>query len=118
MSCKNREVMAISTGSTAHQAGPERARFRLKFIALPLSMLGASIVLSAVFYSLLPDPAAYRFQADAADQFVSRNALLAWLILPHLVFTGMSYVLVQTVLLSARSMPAESPFVMRILPAT
>jgi hypothetical protein len=109
-------VSAITAENPPTAPAPARVRFRLGFIALPLALLVVAIVLAAAFYSRLPDPVAYRFQTASPDTFVSRGAMLAWLVVPHAFFTFMSWALISTILLSSKYWAEEGSFIARVLP--
>ena len=113
---KTPEVSAISTDTPQPAAQPVRVKFRLSFIGWPLALLAVAVILSGAFYGRLPDPAAYRFQTAAADAYLSRTALVAWMVVPHLLFTFMSWVLVSTILLSSKYWEGETSFISRVLP--
>ena len=91
-------------------------KFRWKFIIVPVWLLGIAAVLTAAFYAFLPDPVAYRFMEVHADKWVSRGAMAAWLIAPHLVFCLISYGMVRIILLSAKYWDDESDLISRVLP--
>ncbi len=62
------------------------ARFRWRYILLPVVLLVASIATVAFFYRLLPDQVGWHFAADgAADKFVARGTLLAIMLAPQFV---------------------------------
>jgi uncharacterized membrane protein len=90
--------------------------FRWTFIVLPLVFLFISLVLTAVFYHMLPAQLAYHFQDDLPDKWLSRGALLAWMLLPQLCFTFLAFIVVRMVLLSARYWPVDSGPLSRMLP--
>ena len=109
-------MSAISTENPPAGPEPARVRFRLSFIGLPLTLLVVAVVLAGIFYGRLPDPAAYRFQAAAADTFIGRGALVAWLVIPHAFFAFAAWALVSTILLSSRYWADEGSFIARVLP--
>lgn len=109
-------MTAITTEQPPASPAPDRVRFRLSFIGLPLALLAVAAVLCGIFYGRLPNPAAYRFQTSAADAFIGRGALLAWLIVPHALCAFMSWGLVSTILLSSRYWEGETSFIARVLP--
>ena len=58
---------------------------------MPLAVLLLSVVLAAGFYHRLPGELAYHFKSDdSPDRWLSRGALLLWMLLPQLVFTLMA----------------------------
>ena len=65
--------------------------FRWKYILLPVSVLFLSILLCAYFYHLLPGEVAYHFRADGSpDKWLSREMVVAWTLVPQLLFTLMA----------------------------
>ncbi len=90
--------------------------FRWTFIVLPLALLFVSVVLAAVFFSMLPAQLAYHFQGDLPDKWLSRGAFLAWMLLPQLFFTLLAFLVARVVLLGARYWPAESLVMRQALP--
>ena len=77
---------------------------------MPLAVLLLSIVLAAYFYHRLPVEVAYHFKSDdSPDRWLSRGALLLWMLLPQLVFTLMAGVITWgTTRLAARFWQPES----------
>jgi uncharacterized membrane protein len=90
--------------------------FRWTYIVLPLAFLLLSLVLAVVFYQKLPVQLAYHFQGNQPDRWLSRGALLAWMLLPQLCFTLLAFIVVRVVMLSARYWPADILSMARILP--
>ena len=61
---------------------------------MPLAVFLLSIVLAACFYHRLPVELAYHFKPGGSpDRWLSRGALLLWMLLPQLVFTLMAGVI-------------------------
>jgi len=109
-------VSAITVENQPTSPEPPRVKFRPSFIGLPLALLIIAAVLCGVYYGRLPDPAAYRFQTSAADAFIGRGALIAWLLIPHALCVFMSWGLVSIILLSSRYWADEGSFIARVLP--
>ena len=84
---------------------------------LPATILLISIILAACFYRLLPLEVAYHFEDGEPDGWMSRGAIIAWLIIPQfvLVFVGAA-ISGGTTILSARSQLDESTPIQKILP--
>ena len=62
-----------------------RLPFRWSYVILPASVLLLAIIIAAFFYSQLPAEVAYRFNDDGSpDKWLSRQAILAWLLIPQL----------------------------------
>ena len=81
-----------------------------------MALLVVTLVLIAVFYPRLPEQVAYRFQDVSPDKVLSRGAFITWLIIPHLLFTLLAFILVRVVLMSARYWPDEDAPIRKILP--
>ena len=66
--------------------------FRWTYFALPLGLLLLSIILVVSFFSLLPSEVAYHFTDNQPDKWISRGAVVAWLMVPQffLVFIGIA----------------------------
>ena len=87
--------------------------FQWSYVILPLVFLVLSIILTAVFYSQLPGEVAYRFESDGSpDKFVSRAAIVLWMLLPQLVLTLMGVAATLGITkMSARFRQSESPWI-------
>jgi len=57
--------------------------FRWRYIALPVSVFLLSLILTAYFYNLLPGEVAYHFQDGSPDRWMSRGAIIAWMLTPQ-----------------------------------
>jgi len=57
--------------------------FRWRYIALPVSVFLLSLILTAYFYHLLPGEVAYHFQDGSPDRWMSRGAIIAWMLTPQ-----------------------------------
>ncbi|MBI2287390.1 MAG: DUF1648 domain-containing protein [Chloroflexi bacterium] len=69
--------------------------FRWSYIMLPLGIFLLSMILTAYFYSRLPAEVAYHFKSDGSpDRWLSRGALLLWMLLPQLFLTLLSAAIV------------------------
>jgi hypothetical protein len=65
----------------------------------------------------MPEQVAYHFQDSSADKWLSRSALITWIIIPQVFFTLLAFILVRVVLLGARYWPVENTLMKNILPA-
>jgi len=75
------------------------------------------VVLTAYFYRLLPDEVAYHFKDGLPDRWMSRGAIIAWMILPQFLFTLLAAAIVWgATKLSTLSRQAESGAVKKVLP--
>ena len=61
----------------------EMIAFRWRYIALPVSVFLLSLILTAYFYHLLPGEVAYHFQDGSPDRWMSRGAIIAWMLTPQ-----------------------------------
>jgi len=59
-------------------------------MALPLIFLLLSVGLAAYFYPRLPDEIAYHFQDGLPDRWLSRGAIITWLLVPQFLLAGLS----------------------------
>ncbi len=61
--------------------------FRWRYIALPVAIFPISLTLAGYFYHLLPAEVAYHFKDGLPDKWMSRGAILAWLLVPQFFLT-------------------------------
>ncbi|MFQ5996896.1 MAG: DUF1648 domain-containing protein [Dehalococcoidales bacterium] len=61
--------------------------FRWRYIALPVAILLLSLILTAYFYHLLPTEVAYHFKDGSPDKWMSRGAIIAWMLTPQFFLT-------------------------------
>jgi hypothetical protein len=64
----------------------------------------------------MPEQIAYYFRDGSPEKWFSRGAFLAWLLLPHVFFTLLSFILVRLVLLGSRYWLEDNPLITKILP--
>ncbi len=78
---RNREpVRQTTTGASL--------AFHWSYIILPVVILFLSIILTACFYHRLPVEIAYHFKSDGSpDRWLSRSAIILWMLLPQLFLT-------------------------------
>ena len=55
-----------------------------------MAILAISVILTVVFFRLLPPELAYNFKGDLPDKWISREALIAWTLVPQLFFALLS----------------------------
>ncbi len=60
--------------------------FRWIYIILPVIILLISLILTAFFYRLLPGEVAYHFEDGSPDKWMSRDAIIAWMLIPQFIF--------------------------------
>ena len=66
----------------------ERPLFRWNYFMLPVVIFLLAIILAAFFYPQLPAEVAYHFKPDGSpDTWLSREAILAWMLVPQLCLT-------------------------------
>ena len=69
--------------------------FRWRYIALPLFLLLVAAGMIVFFYARLPVEVAYHFEADgSADRWVSRGAIILWLLGGQLFLTLLAVIVV------------------------
>jgi len=61
--------------------------FRWTYIILPIAIIFLCIILTGYFYHLLPGEVAYHFQDGAPDKWISRGAIIAWMLTPQLLLS-------------------------------
>ena len=83
---------------------------------VPAVFLLISIILTAVFYRLLPPEVAYHFQNDTPDRWISRTAIIAWLVIPQVFCTLLAFVIVRTAIFTTRYWSAEGTPLKKLLP--
>jgi len=79
-----------------------KASFRWTYIVLPASILIVSVILTAIFYHLLPDEVAYRFSGGEPTHSFSRGGVIAWVMGLQLVFALISLAIVYTATSASR----------------
>lgn len=90
--------------------------FRWTYIVLPAAILLLSVILAACFYVRLPPEVAYHFEDGAPDGWMSRGALIAWLVIPQFILFFIGVVISGgTTILSAKFQPAENVPLRKIL---
>jgi len=104
---------SAETSQTTNQSPP--LPFRWSYVALPIAVTALTIVLTIIFYGLLPAQVAYRLQDDPGA-LVGRGVLVAWLIVPQALFTLGSFGLVKLVLMAAQYAPDDNSLIMKIVP--
>jgi uncharacterized membrane protein len=85
---RRQKLLADDTSSPITQSA---LSFRWKYVALPVGVLAISLLLAIVFYSRLPEEAAYHFTDGTPDKWLDREALIAWGILPQFFLTLLSF---------------------------
>jgi hypothetical protein len=110
-------VTAIVPTAAADNKAPEKGlAFHRSYLAGPVIILAASVVLVAAFYGGLPAEVAYRFEGGAATGWLGRGAFIAWTLIPQLVFAALGAVITGGMIaMSRRSQLAESPPVRKLL---
>jgi hypothetical protein len=109
-------VVAIIPTEPANKTSSKQGiKFRWTYILLPLAILLLSIILAAFFYRLLSPEVAYHFDDGTPDQWMSRGAIIAWLLIPQffLVFIGVA-ISGGTTILSKRLQQTESTSISKV----
>ncbi len=60
---------------------------------MPVAVFLLSLILTAYFYHLLPTEVAYHFQDGLPDKWMSRGAIIAWILTPQFFLTLLAGVL-------------------------
>jgi hypothetical protein len=101
---------------TKKTVSTESVAFRWRFIALPMAILLLSIILTAYFYRLLPVEAAYHFESGLPDRWMSRIALVAWLVIPQFFFALLAWITTRgAAYISNRFQTTDSAWMERII---
>ena len=109
-------MVARSKKPDQETATRESIPFRWTYIILPVAIFLLSIILAACFYHLLPGETAYHFQDGSPDKWMSRNAIIAWMLTPQLLFAMLSIAIVWGIIrLSTRFQQTASNWVEKIL---
>jgi len=72
--------------------------FRWRYVALPLLFLLLSLGLAIYFYPRLPGELAYHFKGGLPDRWLSRVAVIAWLLVPQFLLTVLGAALVMGII--------------------
>jgi uncharacterized membrane protein len=78
-------VVVISSGNSE-----DKVVFRWTYVVLPSALLLISVILTAVFYQMLPDEVAYSFSGGEPSHLYGRGGVIAWVIALQAVFTLIS----------------------------
>jgi uncharacterized membrane protein len=100
-------VVLISSSEDINEIGGKKLAFRWTYIILPVSLLAISLILVGVFYRLLPEDVAYRFNEGSPDRWLGQNAITVWLVLPHIACALIAFIIVRIAMFSTRYYPAE-----------
>jgi len=97
-------------------ASKQTIPFRWTYIVLPVGILLLCIILAGYFYHLLPTEVAYHFQDGSPDKWMSRGAIIAWMLTPQFFFALLAGAIVWGVIkLSAHFQQAVSTGVEKML---
>ena len=97
-------------------AAGQPVTFRWRYTALPVTILLLSLAITAYFYHLLPGELAYHFRDGAPDRWLSRGAVIAWMLTPQFLFTLLAGAIVWGIArLSAYFPPAAGQVVAKML---
>jgi uncharacterized membrane protein len=111
-------VVAIIPAEPANKISSKQGvKFHWTYIVLPLAIFLLAVILTVYFYRLMPSEVAYHFEDSAPDKWMSRGAILAWLLIPQFFLVLVGIVISGgTTLLSQRLLQAESTPIREILP--
>lgn len=90
--------------------------FRWRYIVLPAGFFLLSIILTGIFYPLLPPEIAYHFRDGIPDKTMSLGVFVIWMIIPQVLFALLSFAIARVIMLGARYMPAEGSPLNQLLP--
>ncbi len=101
---------------TRETTSKESIPFRWRYIALPVAILLLCVIITAYFYLLLPGEVAYHFKSGSPDKWMSRGAIIAWMLTPQLILALLAGAIAWgTTKISTRFQQIESSWVQRIL---
>jgi len=109
-------VITISPSEKLNETNPEKLAFRWMYIILPVALLVISLILTAIFYRLLPEAVAYHFQNSTPDKWLNRGAITAWLVLPHIFCAVFAFIIVRMAMFSTRYYQAEDTPIKKVIP--
>lgn len=92
-----------------------KATFRWTYIVLPVSILLLSVILTAIFYRLLPDEVAYRFSGGEPTHSFNRGGVIAWVLVLQFVFTLISLAITYIATSASRRLQIGEPDLNRSL---
>ena len=110
---------SISNEESAKVISVKRGKyFRWTYIALPVVILLLAVILAVIFYGRLPTEVAYHFSGETPDRWISRGAIIAWMLFPQLflAFIGIAISGIGSVI-SRRYELSDSNHIKRILMA-
>ena len=109
-------ITVISPEPAGKNTPEKNISFRWSYIVLPAAVLLLSVVLAASFYTSLPGQIAYHFEDGAPDRWLSRGAVIAWMIVPQFVFVLFALVIISVaIILSTRLRLAASAPIRKLL---
>ena len=110
-------MAVIDSGEKANEIAPlNKVAFRWTYIVLPAALLIISLILTAIFYRLLPEEVAYHFQNSTPDKWLNRQAITAWLVIPHIFCVAVAFIIVRTAMFSTRYYPLEDTPITIMIP--
>ena len=110
-------MVAINPAESANETNTENeVTFRWTYIMVPAVLLLLSLILTTVFYRLLPTEVAYHFQNGTPDRWISRTAIIAWLVIPQVFCTLFAFTIVRTAIFTTRYWSAEGTPLKKFLP--
>lgn len=109
-------MVDIISPESLNEINPERLAFRWVYIILPVILLIIAGIIAAIFYGQLSADVAYHFVNGTGDRWLGREAITAWMVIPHAVCVLLSFIIVRTVLASTSHFPVEGTPIKSIIP--
>ncbi|MBN1177551.1 MAG: hypothetical protein JXA51_07720 [Dehalococcoidales bacterium] len=92
-----------------------KGAFRWIYVVLPVSFFIVAVILTAVFYAMLPDEVAYRFSGGEPTHVAGRGGVIAWIIGLQFVFALISFAITYIVTGASRRLEVEETELSRTL---
>jgi len=109
-------VDAINPAESAKDTSSDnKVAFRWIYLALPAAILLIAVILTAIFYRLLPLELAYHFQDGTPDKWLGRGAMIAWLVVPHAFLVLLAYAVVRMTIMTTSYWQTEGTPINRLL---
>lgn len=97
--------------SSAESGAFAPTRFRIKYIAAPLVLVGVSIVITVISFSRLPAEVGYHFTGEGTpDRWLTRETAVALMVMPQILLTGLVASLISGVSKLGLMAGSGSPF--------
>ena len=93
----------------------ETVRFRWSFILFPIIMLAVSIVITAIFYSQLPDVLQFSFTNGNAVRETEKTAIILMLLGSNAFFSVLALIIVRMMVAAARFWTGDASLIDRMM---